>query len=133
MKKNKYAVGNFELRVGKSNTGKGLFAVDTIPKNSCVIEYTGKILSEKEQYTCRSRYLFCINKNTMVNGNIPSNTARYINHSCGPNCEIYISKGKIFVFSKKGIKAGEELNYNYGKEYFDKYLKPNGCRCSKCK
>lgn len=131
--KNKYTVGNFKLRVGKSETGKGLFAVDPIPKGSCIIEYTGDIVNEKDQYTNRSRYLFWVDKNVMINGNVPSNKARYINHSCRPNCEADGPKGKIFIFAIKNIKVGEELNYHYGKEYFDKYLKPNGCRCNKCK
>ncbi|MDQ5969131.1 MAG: uncharacterized protein QG579_288 [Patescibacteria group bacterium] len=132
MKKNKYTVGNFALRVGKSGTGKGLFAVDTIPKGSCIIEYTGTPVEEKDHYTNNSKYLFWVDKNVMINGNVPSNKARYINHSCRPNCEADGPKGHIFIFSKRNIKPGEELTYNYGKEYFNVHIKPKGCRCVKC-
>ncbi len=132
MKKGKYTAGNFKLRVGKSGTGKGLFAVDAISKGSCIIEYSGTIVKEKEHYTNRSKYLFWVGKNQMINGNIPSNKARYINHSCRPNCEADGPKGHVYIMAIKNIKSGDELTYNYGKEYFDIHLKPKGCRCKKC-
>jgi len=68
----------------------------------------------------------------MIDGNIPSNTARLINHSCLPNCEVFTKKHRIYIFAKRNIKAGEELNYDYDKEYFDEHIKPKGCRCNKC-
>lgn len=132
MKKSKYTVGNFALKVRKSKTGKGLFAEQDIPKGSCIIEYIGKEVPDAEQYTINSKYLFETGKDKMINGNIPENTAKYINHSCKPNCEIEISKGRIFVFSMRKIRAGEEINYDYGEEYFDEYIKPKGCLCAKC-
>ncbi len=131
-RKSKYTVGDFNLRVGKSATGKGLFAVDPIPKGSCIIEYIGTEVKEAEQYTTNSKYLFWVGKGKMINGNIPANKARYINHSCKPNCEIEDPKGRIFVFSLRKIKAGEELTYDYDTEYFDEYIKPKGCKCVKC-
>lgn len=132
-KKSKYTIGDFKLKVKKSNAGKGLFTLEDIPKGVCVIEYIGKVVPEKEQYTIKSKYLFGIGKNGMINGNIPENTAKYINHSCRPNCEIDEHKGRIYVFTRKKVLAGEELNYDYGKEYFDEYFKNGGCRCVKCK
>lgn len=131
-KKSKYTIGDFKLKVKKSNAGKGLFTLEDIPKGVCVIEYIGKVVPEKEQYTIKSKYLFGIGKNGMINGNIPENTAKYINHSCRPNCEIDEHKGRIYVFTRKKVLAGEELNYDYGKEYFDEYFKNGGCRCEKC-
>ena len=132
MTKSKYTVSSFGLRVGKSKTGKGLFATEDIPKGKCLIEYIGKNLNEKEQEEASGKYLFETGKNMMIDGNIPENKARYINHSCLPNCEADGPKGRIFIFSKKNIKAGEELTYDYGKEYFDEHIKPKGCKCPKC-
>ena len=54
-----------------------------------------------------------------MDGNIPANTARFINHSCAPNCEIDILKRRIFIFALRDIEPGEELSYNYGEEYFE--------------
>ena len=129
----KYTTGKYKLKVKRGISGKGLFAEEDIPKGVCLIEYIGKVVPEKEQYTIKSKYLFGIGKDGMINGNIPENTAKYINHSCRPNCEIDEHKKRIFVFSIKKIKAGDEINYDYGKEYFDEYLKDGRCRCAKCK
>lgn len=68
----------------------------------------------------------------MIDGNIKSNTARRINHSCAPNCEIDLYWKRVFIFAKRNIKAGEELTYDYDTEYFDEYIKPKGCKCRKC-
>ncbi|MEQ1499958.1 MAG: SET domain-containing protein-lysine N-methyltransferase [Parcubacteria group bacterium] len=132
MAKSKYALGKFELRVGKSATGKGLFAMTPIPKGSCIIEYTGTTVKPEEIDKINSRYLFEIDDDYTVNGNVPQNKARYINHSCKPNCEADGPKGHVYIMALRNIKAGEELNYDYGKEYFDEYIKPNGCKCTKC-
>jgi hypothetical protein len=128
----KYTTGKYKLKVKRGISGKGLFAEEDIPKGVCLIEYIGKVVPEKEQYTIKSKYLFGIGKDGMINGNIPENTAKYINHSCRPNCEIDEHKKRIYVFSIKKIKAGDEINYDYGKEYFDEYLKDGRCRCVKC-
>ncbi len=131
-KKSKYTPGGYTLRVRRSLTGKGLFVEQDIPKGSCIIEYKGKIVSEKMADNDRGKYYFEVDKNKVIDGNIPSNLARYINHSCAPNCEAIGPKGKIFIFSLKRIKAGTELFYDYGKEYFDEHIKIKGCQCSKC-
>ena len=60
------------------------------------------------------------------------NKARYLNHSCRPNCETDIVKGKVYIYAKRNIKSGEELTYDYGKEYVDDFIKPYGCKCLKC-
>lgn len=125
-------MGKFKVRVGRSTAGLGLFACEEIPKRRFIIEYFGRDISEKEKYTSNSKYLFEINSKRTIDGTIRENLARYINHSCRPNCEIEIKKGRILVYSKRKIKEGEELSYDYGKEYFDEYLKPIGCKCSKC-
>jgi len=131
-RRSKYTPGNFKLRVGKSRTGKGVFTEEEIPKGVCIVEYKGRTVSEKEQYTDRGKFLFWVGKDKMINGNIPANKARYINHSCAPNCEADGPAGKVFIMSRRRIKAGEELTYDYGKEYFDQHIKPIGCKCDKC-
>jgi len=131
-KKSKYTVQPLALAVKRSRAGLGLFAEEAIPKGTCVIEYVGRQISPEEEETSRSRYLFNVNKNKTIDGSVRTNKARYINHSCRPNCEPEIHGGRIYIFAKRLIRSGEELNYDYGKEYFDEYLKPMGCRCDKC-
>ena len=128
----KEQIGLFKIKVQRSKSGLGLFAQEDIPKGKYIIEYFGRELSKDEQYTSNSKYLFEINSKKTIDGSTRANTARYINHSCRPNCEVEIKKGRILVFSKKDIKKGEELSYDYGKEYWNEFIKPIGCRCSKC-
>ncbi|MES2953489.1 MAG: SET domain-containing protein [Patescibacteria group bacterium] len=131
-KRSKYTPGGYALRVRRSGTGKGLFTEEDIPKGACIIEYTGKLVSDETADRDWGKYLFEVDKGKTIDGNIPSNIARYINHSCAPNCEATGPKGKVFIFSLKRIKAGTELFFDYGTEYFDVHIKPVGCRCSKC-
>jgi SET domain-containing protein len=59
------------------------------------------------------------------------NTARYINHSCRPNAEAFESRGKIRIKAKRRIKAGDEITYNYGRDYFETFIEPIGCKCQR--
>jgi SET domain-containing protein len=122
MTKSKYKVGNFKLRVGKSATGKGLYA----------IEYIGKEIKTEDQENASGRYLFETGKGKMINGNIKENIARYINHCCKGNCEAEGPDGHVYIMALRNIKPGEELTYDYGKEYFDEFIKPVGCKCISC-
>ncbi|MFZ2523041.1 MAG: SET domain-containing protein [Minisyncoccia bacterium] len=131
-RKSKYTVGGYKLRVGKSKTGKGIFTEEAIPKGKCIIEYVGVSVSDKEMETINSKYLFEISKKLTINGNVSWNKAKYINHSCRPNCEAEGPNGHVYIMARKNIKSGEELTYDYGKEYWDEYIKPVGCRCEKC-
>ncbi len=126
-----YTPGDFNLVVRRSKTGLGLFADCPIPKGACVIEYDGVELSKEQEARSRSKYLFEINTRKTIDGAPRWNTARYINHSCRPNCEPNIHKGRVYIHARRAIKPGEELNYNYGKAYFDQYLKAI-CACPKC-
>lgn len=119
------------LRVGRSSAGLGLFATRPFKKGERIIEYFGRVISKEEEYTSRSKYLFEINSRKTIDGTTRKNTARYINHSCKPNCEPEIVKGRVFIDAIKNIKPGEELCYDYGEEYFDEHIKPFGCRCPK--
>lgn len=120
----------FKLKVKKSVAGLGLFADEDIPANKRIIEYVGNICpstNEKE-----NKYIFNVSSKIDIDGSPRWNTARYINHSCDPNAESQVKKGHVWISSVKDIKAGEEITYDYGEEYFEKILKPMGCRCTKC-
>lgn len=127
----KFVPGTFVLTVRRSKTGRGVFAGEPIPRGACIIEYTGRPLSEKEQEK-DGKYFFWTSSKTMIDGNIPSNKARFINHSCAPNCEVDLKDRRIYIFAKRAIKRGEELTYDYDTEYFEAHIKPKGCRCRKC-
>ncbi|MBY0564805.1 MAG: SET domain-containing protein [Hyphomonadaceae bacterium] len=127
-----YKLGDFDLVVRRSKTGLGLFAESEIPKGACIIEYTGVEITAEQEARSRSKYLFEISARKTIDGAPRWNTARYINHSCRPNCEPNIYKGRVFIHAKRRIKPGEELSYNYGKNYFNEYLK-SICACPKCK
>ncbi len=127
-----YTPDRFTVVVKKSSAGLGLFAGEDIPKGTCIIEYKGRHIKGQEEYTSTSKYLFGVHSRMTIDGRDRSNTARYINHSCRANCEPETYKARVYIFAKRLIKAGEELTYDYGKEYWDEHIKPLGCRCLKC-
>ena len=120
--------------------GRGLVATCDIPKGTRIIEYVGEKITKAEsdrrgeaQYELSketdegSVYLFTLNKRYDVDGNVPWNAARLINHSCEPSCETDIIRGHIWVVATRDIEKGEELFYNYGfdLEHFENHL----CAC----
>ncbi|MFT3727101.1 MAG: SET domain-containing protein [Terricaulis sp.] len=127
-----YTPGDFDLQVRRSATGLGLFTESEIPKGACVIEYVGPQISKEEEEKSNSRYLFEVHARKTIDGTVRYNTARYINHSCRPNCEPNIYKGRVYIHARRRIKPGEELNYDYGVNYFKEFLK-DICACPKCK
>ncbi|MDP2655414.1 MAG: SET domain-containing protein [bacterium] len=127
-KKPRYPAG---LRVGRSSAGLGLFATRPYRRGERIIEYVGRTLTNAEEYSSRSKYLFEVNSRKTIDGAMRANIARYINHSCRPNCEPEIERGRIFIDAIKNIKAGEEFTYDYGEEYFNEHIRPYGCRCAK--
>jgi SET domain-containing protein len=97
------------------------------------IEYVGDIIPTKEADTMKgARYLFELNSKWTINGSARSNLARYVNHSCEPNCESVQQGKRIFIKAISYIQPGEELCYDYGEEYVDEFIAPHGCRCQKC-
>ena len=121
-----------KIRVGRSSAGLGLFAENHFKRGDFIIEYTGKYLNNAEADQKGGKYLFRVNSRLTIDGTARENTARYINHSCRPNCEPLQDGRRIVVHAKKNIAPGEELTYDYGKEYFDEFIAPYGCRCQKC-
>ncbi len=128
-------LGNLKYKVKRSSAGLGLFAEERVKKGAYIIEYVGKLIVGKKEVTDYppNKYLFETSSVRMIDGSDRSNTARYLNHSCKPNCEAEIISGRVFIKTIKKIEAGDEFLYDYGKEYVDEYIKPYGCRCAPCK
>jgi len=119
--------------VKRTRTGLGLFATTPIPKGKRIIEYTGPLISNEEVEKSSGKYFFGVNKRWSIDGSPRSNIARYINHSCKPNAEALVSqRRRVWIWSTKMIKPGDEISYNYGKEYFEGIIEPIGCKCEKC-
>ncbi len=123
-------------RVGRSRTGLGLFATKPIKKGTKIIRYFGPLLDsrKKKDDAIENKYLFELNNRWTIDGSVRKNIARYINHACRPNAESDVKprKRKVFIRAIKNISPGEEINYDYGTDYFKAYLKPIGCKCAAC-
>ena len=127
---------NKPYRVGRSPTGLGLFATKPIKKGSKIIRYFGPLLDskKKKEDAIENKYLFELTNRWTIDGSVRKNVARYINHACKPNAESDVKprKRKVVIRAIKNIEPGEEINYDYGTDYFKAYLKPIGCKCAAC-
>jgi SET domain-containing protein len=122
-------------RVARSRTGLGLFATDVIAKGAFIAEYSGRRISHAEALRREqrgNRYVFEIDSRWSIDGSGRRNLARYANHSCRPNAESDLVAGRLILRAIKRIEPGEEITYHYGKEYFDLFLRPIGCKCAHC-
>ena len=123
-------------RVGRSRTGLGLFATKPIKKGAKIVRYFGPLLDsrKKKDDAIENKYLFELNGRWTIDGSVRENIARYINHACKPNAESDVKprKRKVVIRAIKNIEPGEEINYDYGTDYFKAYLKPIGCKCDAC-
>jgi len=123
-----------KLNLKRSRSGLGIYAALPFKKGDFVIEYTGKKLTpEQVERSASRKYFFEVDKFWTVDGAGRENLARYINHSCRPNCEVRIYAKRIRIWAIKRIKPCDEITYDYGEEYFDEFIKPHGCRCAKCR
>ena len=113
---------------------RGLFASKNITKGTKIIYYVGKIISKKESEknskfdNDKAIYLFNLNSKYDLDGDFMYNTARLINHSCSPNCEVEGKGLKLWISSIKDIKKNEELTYDYGFS-FDENYEDFPCKC----
>ncbi len=127
---------NKPYRIGRSRTGLGLFATKPIKKGAKIVRYFGPLLDSrnKKHDDIENKYLFELNGRWTIDGSVRKNVARYINHACRPNAESDVSarKRKVVIRAIKNIGPGEEINYDYGTDYFKAYLKPIGCKCDSC-
>ena len=113
---------------------RGLFASKNIKKGTKIIYYTGKIITKKQTENNpkfdndKAIYLFNLNNRYDLDGDFSYNTARLINHSCDPNCEVEGKGLKLWISSIKDINKNEELTYDYGFS-FDENYKDFPCKC----
>lgn len=113
----------FEVRESRL-AGKGAFAIRPIKKGERIIEYVGERIPHPladERYDDDSMeehhtFLFTVSSRTVIDATHGGNESRYINHSCEPNCETEIDRGRVFIFALRDIAAGEELAYDYAYE-----------------
>ena len=120
------------LRIGRSKAGLGLFARVPIKKGQFIIRYIGRKIRTETTEDLDTRYLFEVNERWTIDGSNRRNRARYINHSCRPNAEVYFVKLVIKIRAIKNIKPGDEITYHYGRNYFEAFIKDVGCRCMAC-
>ena len=112
----------------------GVFATGPIPKNTRIIDYAGEKISNQESLKRERRYInsgqhiwcFKLTNRTVIDAGVGGNLARYINHSCRPNCYIHIVDGTIWIRAARAIRRGEELSYDYNTDG-DGLIR---CRCS---
>lgn len=121
--------------------GRGVFALRDIPAGTRIIEYRGEIISWQEAQDRHPHdpqdpnhtFYFHIDDETVIDGTHHGNSARWINHSCAPNCEATEEEGRIFIYSLRDIQAGEELNYDYGlvidEPMSDELMAEFACHC----
>ncbi|HYO58018.1 SET domain-containing protein, partial [Archangium sp.] len=110
----------FELRPS-SIQGQGAFATRPIRKGARIIEYVGERISQAvadERYddTTMSRhhtFLFNVDEDTVIDAAHEGNDARFINHSCAPNCQAFLEGDRIYIYALRDIGVGEELCYDY--------------------
>ena len=95
--------------------GTGLFATRQISEGERLIEYQGKRIEWKAMEDTGSGHTFLmgLSDGRVIDGGIRGSRARYLNHSCDPNCEIYETDGRVFVYSRRAVGAGEELTLDY--------------------
>lgn len=120
--------------------GWGVFATTTIPKNKRIIDYAGERITHQESLKREERYLrkgniwcFTLNRRWVIDAGVGGNIARFINHSCDPNCIAWIEGKHIWIDALRDIKQGEELGYEYEYDFDPEYtiedLEFYGCKC----
>ena len=124
------------FRLGRSRTGLGLFATAPIKKRAFIVEYKGRKLTTEQADVLEARgnrYLYEINSRWTIDGTTRRNLGRYANHSCRPNAKARTVGHRVFLRAIKNIKPGDEITYNYGRDYFLNVITPRGCKCDKCR
>ncbi|MEM1441375.1 MAG: SET domain-containing protein-lysine N-methyltransferase [Verrucomicrobiota bacterium] len=125
--------------------GRGLFAKKAIPKGTYVIEYVGERIGKDESnergwaQMDRARetgdaavYIFTLDDDWDIDGNVPENAARLMNHSCKPNCEAFIEEDAIWIAALNDIPKNAELFFNYGFDLENYEDHPCGCGAENC-
>ena len=110
--------------------GTGGFARRDIPRGTRIIEYVGQKITKAESLArCEqsNQYIFSLNDREDIDGSVEWNPARFINHSCTPNCDAEQEADRIWIVASRDIRAGEEVSFNYGFDLED--YKNYPCRC----
>lgn len=111
----------FEIRASPIQ-GAGAFATEKIPSGTRLIEYAGQRLTPAEsdarypdddEAARHHTYLFAIDDDVVIDAAVNGNEARFINHSCDPNCDAVIDDGRIWIETIRDLAPGEELSYDY--------------------
>ncbi len=130
----------FQVRLSGVH-GKGVFAVTTLKRDDFIIEYKGEVITWKEALRRHPHdpkdpdhtFYFHVDDKHVIDAKVGGNAARWINHACSPNCVADEVGGRVFIKALRAIKAGEELNYDYGliidERYTPKLKKQFECRC----
>ncbi len=115
--------------------GTGGFAINAIEPGTHIIEYIGERIDKAEAHRRCSRnnqYIFSLDDESDIDGDVAWNPARFINHSCDPNCEALNEEGLIWIVSKRSIQPGEELTFNYGFDLENYKEYPCACGAANC-
>ena len=115
--------------------GIGGFAKANIAAGTRVIEYVGETITKAESlHRCESanEYIFSLDDTHDLDGNVPWNPARFLNHSCDPNCEAEPDGGRIWIVARRNIRAGDEITFNYGYDLDDYREHPCRCGAAEC-
>lgn len=110
--------------------GTGGFAKVDMRRGKRIVEYDGPRISQAEaqaRLEGGNAYIFTLDDEVAIDGWVRWNPSRFINHSCAPNCESRIVRGRVWLYALRSIKAGEELTYDYGYSLED--AEANPCRC----
>ena len=110
--------------------GTGVYARIPIPEETRILEYVGERLSKEESWRRRQEnnfFIFTVTDDIDIDGAVDWNPARFINHSCAPNCEAREEDEQIWIYALRDLAAGEELTFNYGYDLQDHEDHP--CRC----
>lgn len=134
--------GGRRIQMRRSDVhGNGVFAVQDLAEGETLIEYKGEVINWKEALRRHPHdpaqpnhtFYFHIDDGRVIDGNVKGNDARWINHSCEPNCEADEVDGRVYIKALRNIAAGEELNYDYGliidEPYTPKLLSEFPCWC----
>lgn len=115
--------------------GIGGFAKSNIPSGTRLIEYIGERIDKQESLRrceANNEYIFALNDWEDLDGNVDWNPARFINHSCAPNCEVLLERGRIWIVTRRDINQGEEVTFNYGYDLVDYREYPCRCGAEQC-
>ena len=117
--------------------GWGVFALESINKNTRIVTYDGELIDHKESLRREGKYLkrgeiwcFTVNRRWVRDAMVGGNIGRFINHACKPNCYSEIVGKEIWIRAGRNIKPGEELTYNYftdGERVIKCHCRP-GCK-----